>query len=75
LSKNSACGVSEAKHLDFRNPSDTAVLPTISVTSPTANSTTDAQTTDGFTPGNPAVMRVFQISTTVGRDIQRSATM
>jgi len=52
-----------------------ATLRTITAVTPTASYTAAQQTTDGLTPGNPVVLRVFQISATVGRGIQRSATV
>ena len=66
---------SEAYQVDIRNAADTATVRTISTISPSASYTAAQQTTDGLTPGNPVVLRVFQISATVGRGIQRSATV
>ena len=66
---------SQAYEVDIRNAGDTATLRTITATTPTASYTAAQQTTDGLTPGNPVVLRVFQISATVGRGIQRSATV
>jgi len=66
---------SEAYQVDIRNAADTATVRTISTTSPTASYTAALQTTDGLTLGSPVVLRVCQISATVGRGIQRSATV
>jgi len=66
---------SQAYEVDIRNAGDTATLRTIKATTPTVSYTAAQQTTDGLTPGNPVVLRVFQISATVGRGIQRSATV
>jgi len=66
---------SQAYEVDIRNAGDTATLRTITAATPTASYTAALQTADGLTPGNPVVLRVFQISATVGRGIQRSATV
>lgn len=47
--------------------SDPTVLRTITSTTPTAEYTAAQQTTDGFTPGDPIEVRIYQLSSTVGR--------
>jgi hypothetical protein len=44
-----------------------AVLRTIAVTSQSASYTAVQQTSDGLTPGNPVHIKIYQLSTTVGR--------
>jgi len=66
---------SQAYEVDIRNAGDTATLRTITAATPIASYTAAQQTTDGLTPGNPVVLRVFQISATVGSGIQRSTTV
>jgi len=67
---------SEAYAVDIRNSADTATLRTISgLTSPTAAYTAAEQTADGLTPGDPVMVRVYQISATVGRGRAGVATV
>lgn len=67
---------SEAYEVEIRNAGDTATLRTITgLTTPAASYTAAQQTTDGLTPGDPVLVRVYQISATVGRGIIRSATV
>lgn len=47
--------------------SDPTVLRTISATSPTFGYTAAQQTADGLTPGDPVEVRVYQLSSVVGR--------
>jgi hypothetical protein len=65
----------EAYEVDIRNAGDTATLRTIAATSPTASYTAAQQTADGLTPGNPVVVRVQQISASIGRGVSRRATV
>lgn len=67
---------SQAYEVEIRNAGDTATLRTITgLATPTASYTAAQQTADGLTPGNPVVVRVFQISATVGRGIPGRATV
>jgi hypothetical protein len=66
----------EAYEVDIRNPSDTATVRTISgLTSPTTTYSAANQTSDGLTPGDPVVVKVYQMSSSVGRGLPGEATV
>lgn len=52
-----------------------AVVRTISATTPTASYSAANQTSDGITPGNAVTVRVYQLSARVGRGFVREATI
>ena len=52
-----------------------AVVRTIASATQTASYTAANQTTDGFTPGNPITVNVYQLSGTVGRGTVAAATI
>lgn len=52
-----------------------AVVRTISATTPTAAYSAAEQTSDGITPGNPVTIRIYQLSARVGRGFVREATI
>jgi len=64
---------SEAYEVDVMNGS--TVVRTINATSQTASYSAANQTTDGFTPGNPITVKIYQISATVGRGFVRTTTV
>ena len=51
------------------------VVRTISITSQTASYTAAEQISDGFTPGNPVDIEVYQLSATVGRGFKATETL
>jgi hypothetical protein len=52
-----------------------AVVRTIAASSQTASYTAAQQTTDGFTPGDPITLKVYQLSAQVGRGYAATATV
>lgn len=51
------------------------VVRTITATTPTITYTAAQQTTDGLTPGNPVVLRIYQISDVAGRGFPAISTV
>jgi hypothetical protein len=63
----------EAYEIDMMNGS--TVVRTISATSTTATYSAADQTADGFTAGNPITVRIYQLSSVVGRGKKAEATI
>ena len=67
---------SEAYEVDIIGDSSGDVLRTITgLSSPTATYTAAQQTTDGITPGDPVIVRVYQISALIGRGFAAEETV
>jgi hypothetical protein len=64
---------SESYELDIYDSG--SVVRTITATSATASYTAAEQTTDGLTPGDPIVLKLYQLSAIVGRGFARDATV
>lgn len=63
---------SENYEVDILNGSN-VVVRTIAVTAQSASYSAAQQTTDGLTPGNPVHIKIYQLSTTVGRGVPAEA--
>jgi len=55
--------------------SGSAVLRTLTSTTPTTTYTAAQQTADGLTPGDPVTVRIYQMSASVGRGHMKEATV
>ncbi|MCK4609477.1 MAG: phage tail protein, partial [Gammaproteobacteria bacterium] len=66
---------SASYEVDIVSGSPEVVARTIPVTSATASYTAAEQTTDGFTPGDPVNVNIYQLSATVGRGYVGKATI